>query len=60
MQFTCSVTFEYRVDLPDTVRGTVEATQAATAAARAIRAARRKLPYKHPSSIVTVLEDVKK
>lgn len=55
MRFTYSVSFEYRTELPDTVRGVVSALEASTANARAVREARKVLPYRHPCSIVTVL-----
>jgi hypothetical protein len=56
MRYAAVITFEFEVDAPETVRTVVEAGNVHTAASRAVRAARRALPRRRPSSIVLLLE----
>ena len=56
MRYLASVTFENATGRPETHKQVIEAGSHQTAASRAVRAARKMLPNRRPSSIVVVLE----
>ena len=56
MQFRTSVTFEFPTQAPETTRTAIVAGKAETAAHRALRAAKKAMPNRKPTSIVVLLE----